>query len=83
MPRLDALFAPPAPLGTDDVAAIREILDELGVRALLEEEIASHRARALHLLRGVTAVSEPASIALVEQLVASATGATEARTAAA
>jgi geranylgeranyl diphosphate synthase type I len=81
--RLAALFGPAAPLPAENVAAIREILDELGVRALLEEEIASHRGRALHVLRGVTPVSEPAAVALVERLVASATGASEARTAAA
>ena len=82
-PRLRAelatLFAPPAPLSAESVERIREILDELGAREQLESEIASHRSRALHALHGITALagaSEP--LALLEQLVASATGAEEA-----
>src|SRR5438093_6315858 len=73
--RLAALFEPAAPLPAENVAAVREILDELGVRALLEDEIASHRGRAVHLLRGVTPLAAPDAIALVERLVARATGA--------
>ena len=73
--RLAGLFEPAAPLPAENVAAVREILDELGVRALLEDEIASHRGRAVHLLRGVTPLAAPDAIALVERLVASATGA--------
>ncbi len=76
---LAALFAPPAPLAAESVERIREILDELGAREQLESEIASHRSRALHALHGITALagaSEP--LALLEQLVASATGAEEA-----
>ena len=75
---LAALFEPPAPLAAESVERIREILDELGTRAQLESEIASHRMRALHALRGIAALSganEP--LALLEQLVASATGAEE------
>ncbi len=73
---LAALFEPPAPLAADSVRRIREILDELRTREQLESEIASHRTRALHALRGITAVTgEP--LALLEQLVASATGAEE------
>ncbi|HLZ47597.1 MAG TPA: hypothetical protein VKR80_02985, partial [Candidatus Limnocylindria bacterium] len=73
---LAALFEPPAPLAAESVERIREILDELGTREQLESEIASHRTRALHALRGIAAVTgEP--LAVLEQLVASATGAEE------
>ena len=73
---LAALFAAPAPLATSSVERIREILDELGTREQLEREIASHRTRALHALHGIGAMSgEP--LVLLEQLVASATGAEE------
>jgi geranylgeranyl diphosphate synthase type I len=75
---LAALFASPAPLAGESVERIREILDELGTREQLESEIASHRTRALHALHGITAMAtagEP--LALLEQLVASATGAEE------
>ena len=75
---LAALFEPPAPLAAGSVERIRELLDELGAREQLEGEIASHRTRALHALRGIEALagaSEP--FALLEQLVASATGAEE------
>ena len=55
---------------------IREILDELGVRALIEAEIAAQRGRALHELRGITPRSrEP--LEMLERLVATATGAAE------
>ena len=75
---LAALFEPPAPLAAESVERIREILDELGTREQLESEIASHRTRALHALRGIGALSgasEP--LGLLEQLIASATGAEE------
>jgi hypothetical protein len=73
---LAALFAAPAPLAAHSVERIREILDELGTREQLEREIASHPTRALHALRGIGAMTgEP--LALLEQLVASATGALE------
>ena len=75
---LAALFEPSAPLAAGSVERIRELLDELGAREQLEGEIASHRTRALHALRGIEALagaSEP--FALLEQLVASATGAEE------
>lgn len=75
---LDGLFEPPAPLGAQSVERIREILDDLGAREQLESEIASHRTRALHALRGIGALagaSEP--LALLEQLVARATGSEE------
>ena len=76
--QLTALFEPPAPLSTASVDRIREILDELGTRERLEGEIAAHRARALGVLRGIgpiAAASEP--LALLERLVAAATGAEE------
>src|SRR2546428_6089810 len=74
--RLAALFAPAAPLPAENVERIREILDELGVRALIESEIAAQRGRALHELRGITPTArEP--LQLLERLVATATGAAE------
>src|SRR6266576_452645 len=74
--RLAALFAPAAPLPAENVERIREILDELGVRALIESEIAAQRGRAVHELRGVTPTArEP--LQLLERLVATATGAAE------
>jgi len=73
---LAALFEPPAPLAAESVERIREILDEQRTREQLESEIAAHRTRALHALRGIRAMTgEP--VALLEQLVASATGAEE------
>jgi geranylgeranyl diphosphate synthase, type I len=74
--RLAALFAPAAPLSTESVEQIREILDDLGVRALIDAEIAAQRGRALHALRGIAPIAaarEP--LDLLERLVASATGA--------
>jgi geranylgeranyl pyrophosphate synthase len=73
---LAALFAAPAPLSSESVEQIREILDELGVRALIDAEIAAQRGRALHALRGVAPIAaarEP--LDLLERLVSSATGA--------
>ena len=75
--RLAALFAPAAPLSSESVEQIREILDNLGVRALIDAEITEQRGRALHALRGVGSIAasrEP--LDLLERLVASATGAT-------
>ena len=75
---LTALFEPPAPLQADRVERIRDLLDELGTREQLEREIAAHRTRALHELRGIGALaasSEP--LELLERLVASATGTEE------
>jgi geranylgeranyl diphosphate synthase type I len=74
--RLAALFAPAAPLSSESVEQIREILDELGVRALIDAEIAAQRGRALHALHGIAPIAaarEP--LDLLERLVASATGA--------
>jgi geranylgeranyl diphosphate synthase type I len=73
---LASLFEPAAPLGAANVERIREILDELGTREQLEREIDGHRMRALHALRGIRAIDrEP--LVLLEQLIASATGAEE------
>jgi geranylgeranyl diphosphate synthase type I len=75
---LDALFAPAAPLPAENVERLRELLDTLGTRAQLEAEIAGHRTRALHALRAVGALGAAAEpLALLEQLVAAATGAEE------
>ncbi len=72
---LDALFGSPAPLPADNVERIRVILDELGVRGLIEREIDEHRDRALHLLRGVPGISPVPALAELERLVRAATGA--------
>jgi geranylgeranyl diphosphate synthase, type I len=75
---LAALFEPPAPLPSENVERVREILDELDTRELLEREIAGHRSRALHTLRAIAAAGSAGEpLALLEQLVASATGAEE------
>jgi len=82
--QLTTLFETPAPLPAESVDRIREILDELGTRELLEREIAAHRARALGVLRGIDAIAaahEP--LALLEDLVGAATGAAEERVVAA
>ncbi|HVR88727.1 MAG TPA: polyprenyl synthetase family protein [Candidatus Limnocylindria bacterium] len=75
---LASLFEPAAPLPPDNVERAREILDELGTRELLELEIGSHRSRALHTLRGIPAMAGAGGpLALLEQLVLTATGAEE------
>jgi len=74
--QLDELFAPQAPLPAENVDRIRAILDDLGVRPMLEREIEAHRGRALHLLHGVAATGGP-PLRLLDHLVASATGAAE------
>src|SRR5438552_13001599 len=75
---LATLFEPPAPLSAQSVERIREILDELGAREQLESEIAAHRTRALHTLRSIGALAgADQPLALLEQLVASGTGAEE------
>jgi len=76
--QLDALFGPSAPLPQENVDRIRTILDELDVRALIEGEIAEHRDRALHLLRGTAGVVRGGALAELERLVGAATGAPEA-----
>jgi hypothetical protein len=57
------------------VDRIRAILDDLGVRPLLEREIEAHRGRALRHLHSVTAIDEP--LRLLDHLVATATGAAD------
>src|SRR5213594_3767937 len=74
--RLAALFEPAAPLPVENVERIREVLDELGVRPLIEREIEAHRGWALHLLHGVAATGGP-PLRLLDHLVASATGAAD------
>lgn len=75
---LDELFGAPAPLPAETVERIRDILDELRVRDLIEREIASHRARALHTLRGVGAMARSAEpLRLLDRLVESSTGVAE------
>ena len=74
--RLATLFAPAAPLSSASVEQIREILDELGVRALIDAEIATQRGRALHALRGIAPIAAREPLDLLERLVASSTGAT-------
>ncbi len=79
---LDVLFAPSAPLPPRNVERIRDILDELGIREVIEQEIAAHRSRSLHGLRAVAALAasqEP--LRLLERLVEVATGATDEATA--
>jgi geranylgeranyl diphosphate synthase type I len=73
--QLDELFAPQAPLPAENVERIRTILDELGVRPMLEREIQAHRGRALGVLHGIAAREE--SLRLLDHLVASATGAAD------
>jgi len=74
--QLDELFAPQAPLPAENVDRIRAILDDLGVRPMLEREIEAHRGRALHNLHGVAAAGGP-PLLLLDHLVASATGAAD------
>ncbi len=76
---LAALYEPPAPLPTENVERIREILDDLGIRELIEREITSHRSRALHVLRGIAEMAAAReALGLLEQLVETTTGITEA-----
>ena len=76
---LAALYGPPAPLPAESVERIRTILDDLGVRGLIEREIASHRSKALHVLRGIGEVAAAReALALLEQLVEATTGVAEA-----
>jgi geranylgeranyl diphosphate synthase type I len=75
--RLDALFAPPAPLPGENVEQIRTILDELEVRTAIDREITEHRDRALDVLRRVPGIAPGAARDALERLVGSATGAAE------
>ena len=71
---LEELFAPPAPLPPANVERIRALLDELGVREIIEQEIAEHRESALQILRGTPGilVGEPSDA--LERLVRTSTG---------
>jgi geranylgeranyl diphosphate synthase type I len=71
---LDGLFAPAAPLPPENVERIRAILDELEVRASIEQEIAEHRERAFGLLRGVPGIVKGEPVESVERLVRASTG---------
>ena len=76
---LAALYEAPAPLPAESVERIRAILDDHGIRELIEREIASHRSRALHVLRGIGQVAAAReALGLLEQLVESTTGVTAA-----
>jgi geranylgeranyl diphosphate synthase type I len=76
--RLRELFGPPAPLPAENVEEIRELMDELGIRRIIDDEIAASRSRALHLLRGVAPIATARNaLDLLERLVATATGAPE------
>ena len=74
---LDALFAAPAPLPTEDVEKIRAILEELDIRSAIEREISEHRDRAQDVLRRVPSVAAGGARDALERLVRSATGAPE------
>ena len=71
---LEALFEPPAPLPASNVDRIREILDALQIRTLIEAEIAEHRDRALAMLAGAGISGSRPPGALLESLVRSTTG---------
>ena len=75
---LGALYGAAAPLPQTSVERVREILDDLGIRALIGREIASHRSRALHVLRGIREMAAAGeALALLEQLVEATTGVPE------
>ena len=73
---LEELYAAAAPLAPESVDRVRDILDDLRVRDLVEREIGIHRERALHELRAVrdhAASTEP--LRALEALIATTTGA--------
>src|SRR6202158_5144293 len=73
---LESLLGQAAPLATETVARIREILDDLEVRAAIEAEITDHRDRALRLMRGVPGMVAGAPIDAVARLIHAATDST-------
>ena len=79
---LATLFEQPAPLAAENVERIREILEVLDIRALIEAEIADRRERALATLAsaGIARASGPG--ALLERLVRTTTGGAETASAA-
>ncbi len=73
---LETLYSAAAPLPQENVDHVREILDDLRVRDLIEREIGIHRERALHELRSVRDVARSTEpLRLLEDTVAMATGA--------
>jgi len=75
---LAELYGRAAPLPQASVERVREILDDLGIRGLIAREIASHRSRALHLLRGIGEMAAAGeALPLLQHLVESTTGVPE------
>lgn len=75
---LAALFEPAAPLPQESVDRIRDILEALRVREVIEGEIAQHRSRALHALRSIHQIAQAGdALALLELLVEQTTGVAE------
>jgi geranylgeranyl diphosphate synthase type I len=73
---LEELYAAPAPLPPETVDRVRDVLDDLRVRDLIEREIGIHRERALHELRAVRDRAPSAdALRLLERLIGTATGA--------
>ena len=73
---LEELYAAPAPLPQETVDRVRDILDDLRVRELIDREIGIHRERALHELRAVrdhASAAEP--LRALERLIDTTTGA--------
>ncbi|MBI2325147.1 MAG: polyprenyl synthetase family protein [Chloroflexi bacterium] len=73
---LEDLYAAPAPLAQETVDRVRDILDDLRVRDLIDREIGIHRERALHELRSVrdhASAAEP--LRALERLIDTTTGA--------
>ena len=73
---LEELYAAPAPLPQETVDRVRDILDDLRVRELIDREIGTHRERALHELRAVcdhASAAEP--LRALERLIDTTTGA--------
>ncbi len=69
-------FKHAAPRVRATLEELRDILDDLRVRELIEREIGIHRERALHELRGVRDLaSSTEPIRLLERLIDSTTGA--------
>ncbi|MBI2756904.1 MAG: polyprenyl synthetase family protein [Chloroflexi bacterium] len=75
---LEGLYAAAAPLPPETVDRVRDILDDLKVRDLMEREIGIHRERALHELRSVRdSATDVTPLQHLEKLVEAATGAPE------
>lgn len=75
---LAGLYEAPAPLAPEAVERVRGILDDLRVRELIEREIAAHRSRALHALRGIRELATGGdALASLEHLVEGTTAVAE------